>query len=165
MPGQYFDAETWTHYNYHRDYDPAIGRYIESDPIGLGGGINTFAYVDGSPLLKVDPRGLIPPGADPECFRRGECKCATPECAAGLPPANPGSWSKLPPDKKCEFKCSMVVGSICKPAYRVPAWWAKIATYVACEATVEYACGWVCEHKEACEDFGKRLGSLPAMGY
>jgi uncharacterized protein RhaS with RHS repeats len=46
------------HYNYFRDYDPAIGRYIESDPIGLRGGLSTFGYVDGNPLKLVDPFGL-----------------------------------------------------------------------------------------------------------
>lgn len=46
------------HYNYFRDYDPAIGRYIESDPIGLKGGLDTFSYVGGNPLFWIDPYGL-----------------------------------------------------------------------------------------------------------
>jgi len=58
FPGQYFDRETNLAYNLRRDYDPTIARYIESDPIGLRGGLNTYAYVNGSPLRRIDPFGL-----------------------------------------------------------------------------------------------------------
>jgi RHS repeat-associated protein len=58
LPGQYYDAETGLFYNYFRDYNPAIGGYIEADPIGLFGGINPYRYVNNSPILRMDPRGL-----------------------------------------------------------------------------------------------------------
>ena len=57
-PGQYFDKETNNHYNYYRDYSPEIGRYVESDPIGLRGGLNAYTYVDSDPLSWADPLGL-----------------------------------------------------------------------------------------------------------
>ena len=57
-PGQYFDQETGTHYNYYRDYNAELGRYLQSDPIGLGGGINRYSYVYSNSTGNMDVYGL-----------------------------------------------------------------------------------------------------------
>ncbi|WP_220814068.1 RHS repeat-associated core domain-containing protein [Pseudomonas paralcaligenes] len=57
FPGQYYDSESGLHYNYFRDYDPQTGRYVESDPIGLEGGLNTYGYTYQNPINNFDPDG------------------------------------------------------------------------------------------------------------
>lgn len=65
FPGQRYDAPSGLNYNYFRDYEPAMGRYSQSDPIGLRGGISTYAYVGSNPLLFTDSLGLE---KDPVCL-------------------------------------------------------------------------------------------------
>jgi RHS repeat-associated protein len=85
FPGQYYDAETGLSYNYFRDYDPATGRYVESDPAGIAASINTYTYVDSDPLLFFDPDGRGKEGGqksiagnDPAMPRDGaELRCRT----------------------------------------------------------------------------------------
>jgi RHS repeat-associated protein len=60
FPGQYFDWETNLVYNYYRDYDSSIGRYVQSDPIGVFGGVNLYRFVRNNPLSLTDVFGLAP---------------------------------------------------------------------------------------------------------
>jgi RHS repeat-associated protein len=59
FPGQYHDTEDKLFYNVFRDYDPDLGRYVQSDPIGLLGGVNTYAYAHANPVTALDFWGLF----------------------------------------------------------------------------------------------------------
>jgi len=84
LPGQLYDIESNLHYNYFRDYSPATGRYVQSDPIGLAGGINTYAYALNQPNNLSDQRGLFT-GPVHEDLTRDLVAKACPKLARQLP--------------------------------------------------------------------------------
>ena len=57
LPGQWFQIEDGLAYNWHRTYDPTIGRYTQADPLGFVDGPSVYGYAGGSPLMRVDPDG------------------------------------------------------------------------------------------------------------
>ena len=100
--GQYYDQETGLHYNYHRYYNPKLGRYLSADPIGLAGGVNLFAYAESNPIYLLDPKGLqCGPGTIgdwyvPDFIFREIC-VEHDRCYEGKPP-----YSCQTPKSKCD---------------------------------------------------------------
>jgi RHS repeat-associated protein len=81
FPGQQYDAATGLHYNYFRDYEPGTGGYVESDPIGLKGGLNPYGYALQNPLRYTDPEGLATEAALGWCVIGGP---SNPLCDAAI---------------------------------------------------------------------------------
>jgi RHS repeat-associated protein len=82
-PGQYFDQESNLHYNYHRSYSETVGRYTQSDPIGLDGGWNRFGYAEQNPMSYSDPLGLVSTVACANPINLAACTAAGMELGGG----------------------------------------------------------------------------------
>lgn len=104
FPGQYFDEESGLHYNWHRYYVPRLGRYLSSDPIGVEGGGNTYAYALNQPIRYTDPSGLFVPLAIPGVCAAGGCEALG---AAIILMSEPG--------RRAIKDAANAIGDLCKP--------------------------------------------------
>ncbi len=98
--GQYYDAETGLHYNFHRYYDPNTGRYLRADPIGLNGGMNPYVYVQNNPVNLIDPEGLSPAGWIIKLTKSGYQKISTLGYSAAARQARRQGENVLAPDRQ-----------------------------------------------------------------
>jgi len=152
FPGQRFDIESRLHYNYFRDYDPGLGRYVQSDPFGLRGGLNTYAYVKGNPLVHTDRYGLVG-----TLSSDNDKQCATVECAmyGGTEPENA---SRAPVDiymdmrtneeiecASCKFACGLY--TLAAPGPLVPLSARELAQFGATITLGQLFCNLVCSDK------------------
>jgi len=163
FPGQYYDAETGLSYNYFRDYDPRTGRYVESDPVGLRGGLGVYLYTENSPLIGRDIfglRGMSPLDRCPQGWIKHwddwngfSCVRDTPDPSAQY--CHTWECRVYPAETNCTCtnKCyktvtgggkwgSLAVGMICARATGVP-----VLSGVACNAEIWMACGAACHDK------------------
>lgn len=141
-------AETGLNQNWNRDYDPFTGKYVESDPMGLKAGINTYGYVGQQPTMRIDPTGLVD---CPAGTRRapGQDFCVEDPNYTGPPYCPSGDCSVYPPETQCAFtqECvkkvirggewgRLTLGFICGRATGAP-----VVSGVICQSLVWMACG------------------------
>jgi len=103
FPGQWFQMEAGLHYNWHRHYDPTIGRYTQPDPLGFVDGPSVFAYARSAPLILTDSLGQAIPPDDP--------------------PVPPPTYPSLTPKQRCAQACKEVAERECWGVYKLRLQW------------------------------------------
>ena len=109
--GQFYDEITGLHQNMHRDYDPMSGRYLQSDPIGIAGGLNTYMYAGNNPSTYSDPTGefIIPVGT---AAAAAYARCVTQCTAVGAVAAGAGAAVDYLGGEDCNVDMGAVVGAM-----------------------------------------------------
>jgi len=135
-----------------RYYDPKVGRYISSDPIGLRGGLNTYLYARANPLRYIDPKGLEEFPGDVPSYGPGGFP-STPDAQMSDPLQermknelrNEWDWTKKQL-QSCELWCDLGVGMPCKAvAIRTGNGLYGGWVYVGCNVASYKACKWICK--------------------
>ncbi len=168
FPGQYADKENGLHYNARRDYDPAIGRYVQSDPIALQGGLNTYLFVSGSPLGEADPSGLQPPVR--MLGQPGPLQILPPG-PLGVMPGQAGYVFPLTPPpltahQKCMLGCDLAIGSPCKwVALQTPGMpYGPLTVYLVCNYGAHEVCSNMCDTSaKSCKFNDPSYGGFPSI--
>lgn len=136
FPGQWFQLESGLHYNWHRHYDPSLGRYTQPDPLGFVDGPSIYAYAGGSPQTFVDFLGLNPqsPGGpvviDP---RTGE-QIYPPQSRPTQPGIEPPQPQPPKPDFSLNKFCDRTFENCLEACARCPGGRTKAACAAACFA-------------------------------
>ncbi len=142
FPGQYYDSETALHYNLNRDYNQNIGRYLETDPLGLMAGNNLYLYANANSIIYTDPQGLLlggnnatigppPPPAPP----LGPPTSCTGGCHPGTPPSGPNPF----PPPYCTIFDAAAFGDCLHNSFAQTATTGGLFTcYASCQACASF---------------------------
>jgi len=137
FPGQWYQLESGLHYNWHRHYDPSLGRFTQPDPLGFVDGPSVYGYAGGNPLALVDPDGRLvgrPPRPEPpgtqSCPVKGVPGSPDKKCSACLDACAGGS-------RRVEKFCQSL--TLAPPLVRAGCWAAAVAGEVACKGNPAYA--------------------------